>query len=221
VTLEDLRREGGAVRLASLGAQGASAGIFSDYSFEEPVVPLRDFVEKKQPYPTLTGRQQFYVDHPWFLELGEELPVHKDPPAAGGNHPFTLTGGHTRWAIHAMWRDHTLMLRLQRGEPVVYVNSGNAREKAIADHDLVRVWNDVGSFTARAKLTGAIRPGQVHIFHAWEPSQFRDGRSHQSLAPSPIKVTQLVGDYGHLHWGFDRYEPNQVDRDTRVDIAKA
>ena len=106
-----------------------------------------------------------------------------------------------------MWRDHTLMLRLQRGEPVVYVNSGNAREKAIADHDLVRVWNDVGSFTARAKLTGAIHPGKVPMFHAWEPSQFRDGRSHQSLAPSPIKVTQPVGDYGHLHWGFDRYEP--------------
>ena len=131
LTLEDLRREGGAVRLPSLGARGASAGIFSDYSLEEPVVPLRDFVEKKQPYPTLTGRQQFYVDHPWFLELGEELPVHKDPPAAGGSHPFTLTGAHTRWSIHAMWRDHTLMLRLQRGEPVVYLNGGDAREKAI------------------------------------------------------------------------------------------
>jgi hypothetical protein len=28
-------------------------------------------------------------------------------------------------------------------------------------------------------------------------------------------------DLGDVHWGFDRYEPNQVDRDTRVDIAKA
>jgi DMSO reductase family type II enzyme molybdopterin subunit len=221
VELEDLRREGGSVRLPSLGAQGASAGIFSDYSVDEPVVPLRDFVEKKQPYPTLTGRQQFYIDHPWFLELGEELPVHKDPPAAGGDHPFTLTGGHTRWSIHGLWRDHTQMLRLQRGEPVVLLNDRDAASKGIADHDAVRVWNDLGSFTARAKLAGAIRPGQVHIYHAWEPTQFRGGKSHQFLAPSPIKVTQLVGDYGHLHWGFDRYDPNQVDRDTRVDVAKA
>jgi nitrate reductase alpha subunit len=185
------------------------------------VVPLRDFAEKKQPYPTLTGRQQSYIDHPWFLELGEELPTHKDPPAAGGDHPFTMTGGHTRWSIHALWRDHALMLRLQRGEPVVYLNRREARERGIADHDLVRVWNDLGSFLARATLTGAIRPGQVHILHAWEPYQFRGGKSHQFLAPSPIKVTQLVGDYGHLHWGFDRYDPNQVDRDTRVDVAKA
>ena len=34
----------------------------------------------------------------------------------------------------------------------------------------------------------------------------------------PIKITQLVGDYGHLYWTYGRYEPNQNDRDTRVDI---
>jgi len=119
-----------------------------------------------------------------------------------------------------MWRDHALMLRLQRGEPVVYLKLGDAREKGIGDHDLVRVWNDLSSFVARAKPTGAVRPGQVHIFHAWEPFQFRGGRSHQSIAPSPMKVAQRVGDYGHLHWGYGYYEPNQVDRDTRVNVAK-
>jgi nitrate reductase alpha subunit len=50
---------------------------------------------------------------------------------------------------------------------------------------------------------------------------FEGGRSHQFLAPSPMKVTQLVGDYGQLKWGYGHYEPNQVDRDTRVDIARA
>jgi nitrate reductase alpha subunit len=185
------------------------------------VAPLRDFVEKKRPYPTLTGRQQFYVDHPWFLELGEELPTHKDPPAAGGDHPLTLTSGHTRWSIHSLWRDHALMLQLQRGEPLVLLNDGDARARGVADHDLVRVSNDLASFTARAKLAAAIRPGQVHLYHGWEPYQFRGGRSHQELAPSPMKPTQLVGDYGHLHWGFARYEPNQVNRDTRVEVTKA
>jgi nitrate reductase alpha subunit len=184
------------------------------------VAPLRDFVEKKRPYPTLTGRQQFYVDHPWFLELGEELPTHKPPPAAGGEHPFTLTGAHTRWSIHAMWRDHDLMLRLQRGEPLVLLNGEDARARGIADHDLVRVWNDLDAVVARAKLSGSIRPGQAHVFHAWEPYQFRGGKSHQSLAPSPLKTTQLVGNYGQLHWGYAHYEPNQVDRDTRVDVEK-
>jgi DMSO reductase family type II enzyme molybdopterin subunit len=220
ISLEDLRSGGGAVRLTGLGMQGGSAGVFSEYHADQPVAALRDFVEKKHPYPTLTGRQQFYVDHPRFLELGEELPTHKAPPAAGGEHPFTLTGAHARWSIHSIWRDHALMQRLERGEPVVVLNARDARERGIADHDVVRVWNDLGSFEARAKPSGGIRPGQVHVFHAWEPYQFRTGTSHQSLAPSPLKVTQLVGDYGHLHWAYGYYEPNQVDRDTRVNLER-
>jgi DMSO reductase family type II enzyme molybdopterin subunit len=220
IGLDDLRREGGAMRIRSLGPPGGTAGIYSEYAEDEPVVPLRDFVEKKQPYPTLTGRQQFYVDHPWFLELGEALPTHKDPPAAGGDHPFTLTGAHARWSIHAMWRDQELMLRMQRGEPIVYLNTEDCRRKGIGDNDLVRVYNDLGSFEARAKVTGAIRPGQVNIHHAWEPYQFRSEMSHQDIAPSPLKVTQLVGDYGHLHWAYAHYEPNQTDRDTRVDVVR-
>jgi DMSO reductase family type II enzyme molybdopterin subunit len=220
IDLERLRAEGGAVRIASLGPEGGTAGIYADYDADAPVVPLRDFVEKKRPYPTLTGRQQFYVDHPWFLELGEELPTHKAPPAAGGDHPLTLTGGHTRWSVHSMWRDQRFMLQLQRGEPVVYLNPDDARRRGVADHDLVRVRNDVSAFVARAKPSGAIRPGQVHIFHAWEPYQFHGFATHQHLAPSPFKVTQLVADYGHLRWGYAHYEPNQTDRDTRVEIER-
>jgi DMSO reductase family type II enzyme molybdopterin subunit len=217
ISLDDLRREG-AVRIRTLGPQGSTACIYSDYAEDEPVVPLRDFVEKKQPYPTLTGRQQFYIDHPLFLKLGEALPTHKPPPAAGGDHPLVLTGAHTRWSIHAQWRDEGMLLRLQRGEPVVYLNPGDAGARGVRDGDRVVVRNDVGSFVAMAKPTGAIRPGQAHIYHAWEPYQFIRGVSHQALAPSPLKVTQLVGDYGQLHWGYGHYEPNQVDRDTRVEV---
>jgi nitrate reductase alpha subunit len=219
IGLDDLRERGGAIRVKALGADNGT-GIHSEYSESEPIVPLRDNLEGKKRYPTLTGRQQFYIDHPWFLDLDEALPRHKPPPAAGGDHPFTMTGGHTRWSIHAIWRDHGLMLRLQRGDPLVFLNGEDARAREITDHDLVRIWNDIDEFEARAALTGAIRPGQVHIFHAWEPYQFRSEKSHQSLIPSPLKVTQLVGDYGQLHWSYAHYEPNQVDRDTRVDVAK-
>jgi len=220
ISLEDLRAQGGALRIQSLGPPGGTAGIYSKYALDEPVVPLRDFVEEKKPYPTLTGRQQFYVDHRWFLELGEELPTHKEPPAAGGPGPFTLTAGHARWSIHSMWRDQRLMLRLQRGEPLVYLNARDCAAKGVADGDRVRVFNVLGSFEAAARVTDTIRPGQVHIHHAWEPYQFRGHVSHQEIAPSPIKVTQLVGDYGHLVWGYAHYEPNQVDRDTRVDFER-
>jgi nitrate reductase alpha subunit len=82
------------------------------------------------------------------------------------------------------------------------------------------VRNDLGSFKARAKPSGGIQPGQAHIFHGWEPYQFRGGYSHQALSPSPLKVTQLIGDYGQLHWDYQHWEPNQVDRDTRVEVER-
>jgi len=109
ITLEDLRREGGAIRVRSLGPESPTSNFFTEYHLDEPVTPFRDFTEKKRPYPTLTGRQQFYVDHPWFLELSEELPTYKEPPAAGGDHPLVMTSGHTRWSIHSMWRDQALL----------------------------------------------------------------------------------------------------------------
>ena len=128
---------------------------------DEPLVPHRWFVEKKQRWPTLTGRQQFYIDHPWFLECGEALPTHKPPPQAGGDYPLVLSGGHTRWSIHSQWRDQGPLLRLQRGEPVVYLNDRDAAARGINDHDLVRVRNDLGAFVLRAKIGAlrAARPG--------------------------------------------------------------
>jgi DMSO reductase family type II enzyme molybdopterin subunit len=217
VSLGDLRRAG-AVRLRGTGPPGGTAGYYSDYAENEPLVPQRWFVDKKQRWPTLTGRQQFYIDHPWFLECGEALPTHKPPPAAGGDYPLVLSGGHTRWSIHSQWRDQRPLLRLQRGEPVVYVNDRDAAQRGIKDHDLVRVRNDLGAFVLRAKLARYVRPGQVFVYHAWEPYQFRDGRSDHAIIPSPFKPTALVGDYGHLHWAYAHWEPNQIDRDTRVEV---
>jgi len=219
VSLEDLRHAG-AVRFRGTGPPGGMAGYYSDYSEEEPLVPHRWFTEKKQRWPTLTGRQQFYIDHPWFLECGEALPTHKPPPKAGGNYPLVLGGGHTRWSIHATWRDQRPLLRLQRGEPVVYINDRDAASRGINDHDFVRMRNDLGAVVLRAKVARYLPPGQVIMYHAWEPYQFQGGRSDHAITPSPYKPTALVGDYGQLRWTYGHWEPNQVDRDTRVEVER-
>ena len=78
--------------------------------------------EKKIPWPTLTRRIQFYIDHTFYLELSEELPVHKDAPKMGGDYPLQMTSQHTRWSIHATWRDDASMQRLQRGEAFVLMS---------------------------------------------------------------------------------------------------
>jgi DMSO reductase family type II enzyme molybdopterin subunit len=88
--------------------------VATDYQPGKTLYPHARFVEQKEVWPTFSGRQQFLIDHPWYEEIGEVLPVHKEPPKAGGDYPLRLSGGHTRWSIHATWRDSPLMLRLQR-----------------------------------------------------------------------------------------------------------
>jgi len=220
MSMAALRANKGALRYTGVSQLGKMwCGTTEDYRMDEPLVPYQDMVVRKRPWPTSSGRQQFYLDHPVFLEIGEELPVHKEPPMAGGRYPLTMTGGHTRWSVHTLWRDLDLMLRLQRGEPVIFVNPGDARARGIGEHDQVDVYNDLGTFVVRAKLTPGIQPGQVHIYHAWGAYQFAGGKSNDSIAASPMKVTQFISQ-GHMANGVGWYEPTQNDRDTRVEMRK-
>jgi DMSO reductase family type II enzyme molybdopterin subunit len=195
-------------------------GNASDIKPDETIVANSWYVQKKMPWPTLTRRLQFYIDHPFYQEMGEVLPVHKDNPPIGGDYPLQMTSGHNRWSIHAAWRDHKQLLRLQRGEPVIYVNSGDAKKRGISDGDVVRVYNDVGELEIQTKVSSALKPGQVIVYHAWEPFQFKHGNSYQGLTPSPLNPIQLAGGYFHLQPMMMMQQPGCSDRGTRVDVEK-
>ena len=212
-------KERGFARYTELGMSFANIGNATDIAPDDTITANTWHTAKKLPWPTQTRRMQFYIENDFYLELGEELPVHKDDPAIGGRHPLRLTGGHTRWSIHSTWRDEPHLLRLQRGEPVVYVSPVDARARGIGDGDRVRLRNDIGEVELQAKLSPSLRPGQVVVYHAWEPFQFAGGNSHQSLLPSPINPIQLAGG-DHLQPMMIVGEPGLCDRGTRVELER-
>ena len=171
-------------------------------------------------WPTLTGRQQFYLDHPWYLEAGESLPVHKDPPGARSRYPLRINGGHTRWSIHAIWRDHELMLRLERGEPVCFLSPSDCEPRGIHDGDGVRVFNDAGAFEANAKVAPGVQPGEVIIYHAWEPYQFKNWKGQQEPVEAPWKAIHLAGGYGHIHYRMFYSSPSHAPRGAPVEVER-
>jgi DMSO reductase family type II enzyme molybdopterin subunit len=207
-------------RFTGVGMGVVHIGNSSDIEPDETIVANSWHVQKKIPWPTLTRRLQFYIDHPFHQELGEVLPVHKDNPPIGGDYPLQMTSGHNRWSIHAAWRDHKPLLRLQRGEPVIYLNTGDARRRGVSDGDRVRVYNNLGDFELQAKVSSALTPGQVIVYHAWEPSQFKGGKSYQALTPSPLNPIQLAGGYFHLQPMVMMQQPGCSDRGTRVDVER-
>jgi len=214
-------RERGFAAYTGLGTAMRSIGNACDIEVGEPLVPLTWHTAKKQPYPTLTRRMQFYIDHDWYLELEEHLPTHKDCPTAGGNYPLQVTGGHARWSIHSDWVDDALILALQRGEPALFINRDDAAARGILDNDVVEAFNDVASFRVQAIVSAGVRPGQAIIYHAWENYQFAGWGHFKSVMAAPLNPIELVGDYGHIRPDPLIAMPGQSDRDTRVEIRKA
>ncbi|MBT4518447.1 MAG: molybdopterin-dependent oxidoreductase, partial [Halieaceae bacterium] len=214
---EELKSKG-YIRFTGVGMSPTYIGNAADIEPDETIVANSWHVQKKVPWPTLTRRMQFYIDHPFYKEMGEALPVHKDNPAVGGDYPLMMTGGHNRWSIHAMWRDHVNLSRLQRGEPVIFIGSGDAQKRGISDGDMLRVYNDIGEFEIQAKVSPSLKPRQVVVYHAWEPFQFNNEKSHQTLIPSPLNPVQLAGGYFHLQPMALMQQPGSTDRGTRVEI---
>ena len=219
-TLETMRQKGW-MRFTGWGRSPMALAQASDLRPDEAHSPFRWQTEKKEPFPTLTRRAQFYIDHEWFLEAGEELPVHKEAPAQGGDYPFEVTSGHPRWSVNAMNMTNRVILGTHRGLPTVYVNDGDAAARGIEDGRDVRVYNDVSSMVVQARVTPAVRPGQLIIYNGFEPYQFEGWQDFSNVEPGMVKWLHLAGGYGHLRYRALHWQPIPIDRAVRVDIAPA
>ncbi|HSP55613.1 MAG TPA: molybdopterin dinucleotide binding domain-containing protein, partial [Dehalococcoidia bacterium] len=213
-------REKGIIRFTGLGADAVGLNLSTDIKPDETVNPLKWHTERKIPYPTMTRRIQFYIDHEWFLEAGEHLPVHKPPPKMGGDYPLTMTSGHQRSSIHSIHTANRTLLRTHRGHPLIFMNPVDAEARGVADNEEVHVFNDFADFHIRTKISSAARPGQVIIYHAWEPYQFRNWKPYDMVVPGMVKWLHFAGGYGHLNYWRWNWVQQQVDRAVPVEVEK-
>jgi DMSO reductase family type II enzyme molybdopterin subunit len=219
-TLETLR-EKGAVRFKSWGMAGHGISQASTLRPDEVHNPFRWHTEDKIPYDTLVRRAQYYIDHDWFLEAGEELPTHKEPPPQGGrNRRFLMTSGHNRWSIHSMNMTNNIILNTHRGEPFVFLNDRDAADLAVGDGERVKLVSDVGDSLLSVKISPSVRPGQVIVYNGFEPYMHENWYGQADLEPGHVKHLGLVGNYGHLKYRMLSWQPIPADRAVRVDVEK-
>jgi DMSO reductase family type II enzyme molybdopterin subunit len=211
----------GAIDVRSLGLPIMEAVNGADCSADSRCYPFKSHVEGKQTFPTYARRAQFYIDHEWYLELGEQLPVYKPPPKIGGEHPFLITGGHPRHSVHAMHQTSEQLAGLHRGEPVVHVNPAAAAERKVRDGDRVRLWNDVGQCELMAKVTPTCAPNQV-IVYLWDAMLFKGWENVDDLLVGLPKALHFAGGYEQI----GRRNPGEQmpacgnDRGVRVDFER-
>ncbi|MEV0357886.1 nitrate reductase subunit alpha [Nocardia sp. NPDC050697] len=190
--------------------------------------------EQLRPWHTLTGRQQFFVDHDWMHEFGEALPVYRPPldlhrlfgePELGPDGTTQVTvrylTPHNKWSIHSEYQDNLLMLSLSRGGQVIWVSPQDAAAIGVRDNDWIEAVNRNGVVVARAVVSHRMPAGTVYMHHAQErtvnvPRAERSGKRggiHNSLTRVLLKPTHLIGGYAQLCWGFNYLGPTGNQRD--------
>jgi anaerobic selenocysteine-containing dehydrogenase len=221
VTVAELK-EKGIQRYNGVGDAIAPTAIFNpDWDGKGVLGPFTYFTKHKWRWPTQTGRQQYYIDHPWFIEAREALPTHRESLKGGGDHPFQLISCHSRWSVHSTWRDVTLLQRLQRGEPAVYLNPKEAQDLGIADGGWAELRNDYGKILMLVKHSTMVRPGVAYYFHAWEAYQFPDHKSYKWLIPGLTNPLHFAGGERQLNMSINFLQPGTFVQDTRVAIRRS
>jgi len=204
-------------------------------------------VERRVPWRTLTGRQHFYIDHPYYMDFGENLPTFKpklvakpddwkkigdivNSPVDAQSLILNYITPHGKWNIHSTYKDNHRMLTLSRGMDPVWLNDKEAESVGIVDNDWVEVHNDNGVVVTRAAVSSRVQPGTCLYYHAVErtvfipKSQVRGGKragGHNSLTRTRINPVELAGGYAQFTYGFNYWGPIGVfTRDTYCVVRK-
>jgi nitrate reductase alpha subunit len=193
------------------------------------------------PWRTITGRQQFYQDHPWMQAFGEQLMSYRPPvntrtisnvkdKRPNGNTEIVLNWitPHQKWGIHSTYSDNLIMLTLSRGGPIVWISETDAKRAGIEDNDWIECFNANGALVARAVVSQRVKDGMVMMYHAQErivnmpgseTTKTRGGH-HNSVTRVLLKPTHMIGGYAQQAYGFNYYGTVGCNRDEFVVVRK-
>jgi nitrate reductase / nitrite oxidoreductase, alpha subunit len=193
------------------------------------------------PWRTITGRQQFYLDHQWMQAFGEQLIGYRPPiktrtvelmhgAQPNGNKEIVLNWitPHQKWGIHSTYSDNLLMLTLSRGGPIVWLNEQDAKGAGIEDNDWLDIFNANGAIACRAVVSQRVKPGMAMMYHAQERIVNVPGSSitgtrgghHNSVTRTVMKPTHMIGGYAQQSYGFNYYGTVGCNRDEMVVVRK-
>ncbi|WP_081769649.1 nitrate reductase subunit alpha [Nocardia nova] len=210
--------------------------------------PFTINTERLKPWHTLTGRQHFYLDHDWMIELGEQLPIFRPPldmsalfrePEIGrvGRRGVTVRylTPHSKWSIHSAYQDNLHMLTLSRGGQAIWMSDRDAAKIGVADNDWIEAVNRNGVVVARAIVSHRMPEGTVFMYHAQDRAvdvpriegtpELRAGRGkrggiHNALTRIMIKPTHLIGGYAQQSFALNYHGPTGNQRDEVTTIRK-
>ena len=133
-------------------------------------VPDRETIREVVPdqvFPTPSGRMELYYDS--LVDFGQELPQWESCEEIANEElrarfPLQLTNTRTRFRIHNQFYDSDWLQLLY--QPLIALNPTDMESRGLVTGDIVKVYNDRGSFKVYVAANSAIRSGSARIYEA-------------------------------------------------------
>jgi nitrate reductase alpha subunit len=204
--------------------------------------PFTINIERSKPFHTLTGRQQFYLDHDWMIGMGEAMPVYRPPlnmTKLFGESPVGTQSElgvsvryltpHNKWSIHSpSTRTTCSCSRSRAAGQTIWMSVEDADKIGVKDNDWIEAVNRNGVVACRAIVSHRMPEGTVYMHHAQDrlidvPLTETDGKRggiHNSLTRILIKPSHIIGGYAQHAYFFNYIGPTGNNRDEVTTIRK-
>jgi anaerobic selenocysteine-containing dehydrogenase len=153
-------------------------------------------------FPTPSGKCEFYSAS--MLADGlDPVPGYTPPyesvasnPALAAKYPLAMISPPARNFLNSSFVNVT-SLRATEGEPRLDIHPDDSAARGIAEGDMVRIYNDRGSFVAKARVTPKARAGLVVGLSVWWKKLATDGKNANEV------TSQALTDMGRAPTFYD------------------
>ena len=161
-------------------------------------------------FPTPSGKCEFYSTT-MLADGHDPVPTYTPPyesaasnPELAKKYPLAMISPPARNFLNSTFVN-VKSLRGAEGEPHLDIHPADSAARGIADGDMVRIFNDRGTFVAKARVTPKARPGLVVGLSVWWKKLGRDGKNANEV------TSQRLTDMGRAPTFYD----------TLVEVEKA
>ena len=142
-------------------------------------------------FPTPSGKCEFYSAQ--MLADGlDPLPAYIAPyesrasnPELAARYPLAMISPPARNFLNSTFVNVT-SLRATEGEPTLDMHPADCAARGVKEGDMVRIFNDRGSFVARARVTDKAREGLVVALSIWWKKLASDGKNANEVTSSRL-----------------------------------
>ncbi|GAA4014166.1 molybdopterin oxidoreductase family protein [Actimicrobium antarcticum] len=147
-------------------------------------------------FPTLSGKCEFYSAQ-MLADGFDPLPAYIAPhesvasnPVLGKKYPLAMISPPARNFLNSSFVNVT-SLRATEGEPHLDMHPADAAQRQIVSGDTVRIFNERGSFEAKARVTDRARQGLVVGLSIWWKKMAADGKNANEVTSQ--RLTDMAG----------------------------